>query len=59
MSDYIVVEGGKFYFWDDQDELIGPFNSLEQCEVAHTATLRWEAKDHQPRIKKMRDDMGL
>lgn len=59
MSDYIIEDGEGFYFWDDQDELIGPFKTEEQCEVALNAALRWKAKDHQPQIRKMKDDMGV
>jgi len=58
MNDYIVEDDKGFYYWDDNDELIGPFNTQKQCEVALSATLRWEAKDHQPQIRKMKDSMG-
>jgi hypothetical protein len=58
MSDYIVEDGKDFYYWNDQDEMVGPFKTLEQCEVAAEASSRWEAKDHQPRIRKMKETMG-
>ena len=58
MIEYIVEDGDGFYYWDDSDELIGPFKTEQQCEVALEAALRWEAKDHRPRIRKMRDTMG-
>ena len=58
MSDYIVEDSEGFYYWNDQDELVGPFKTIAQCEVASEAALRWEAKDHQPEIRKMRENMG-
>ena len=57
--DEIVEEPDGFYYWNDDEEYIGPFKSKEQCEVALEAALRWEAKDHQPRIRKMKENMGL
>ena len=59
MSDYIIEDKDGFYYWDDRDELVGPFKTEQQCEVALDATLRWEAKDHRPQIRKMKEDMGL
>lgn len=59
MSNNIVEEMGGFYYWGDNDELIGPFETEQQCEVAYCAALRWVAKDHQPKIRKMKDNMGL
>jgi hypothetical protein len=59
MNDYIVEEPDGFYYWDETSELIGPFKTLEQCEVALDAYLKWVAKDNRPKIKKMREDMGL
>jgi hypothetical protein len=56
--DEIVEDVDGFYYWNADDELVGPFKIKEQCLVALEAALRWEAKDHQPRIRKMRDTMG-
>ena len=54
----IVEDVDGFYYFNEWDELIGPFKTKQQCAVAFDATLRWEAKDHQPRIRKMKEDMG-
>ncbi len=59
MSDYIVQEGDDFYYWNDQDELVGPFKTLDQCEIAMDAASKWEAKDLRTVIKRMKEDMGL
>lgn len=59
MNEYIIEDDDGFYYWNDSDDLIGPFITFEQAEVALSASLRWEAKDHQPTIHKMKDDMGL
>ena len=48
-----------FYYFDEFDDLIGPFKNWQQAETAFEASLRWQAKDHQPVIRKMKDDMGI
>ena len=55
----ILEDIDGFYYFDDNDDVVGPFNTYQQAEVALSATLRWEAKDHQHTIRKMKDDMGL
>jgi len=48
-----------FYYWDDTDELIGPFKTFQQAEVALSACLKWTSKDHSRNtIRKMKDNMG-
>jgi hypothetical protein len=58
MDDIIEDVDGSFYHWDGNGSLVGPFKTHEQCDAALQAALRWEAKDHQPQIRKMRDTMG-
>jgi hypothetical protein len=55
----IVEDTDGFYYWDEQDNLIGPFNTFQQAEIAFSACLRWEARDHVSTIRKMKDNMGL
>lgn len=59
MNDTIVEDEKGFYYFDENDDLVGPFNTWDQAEVALSAALRWEAKDHQPSIRKMKDNMGI
>lgn len=58
MNDIIEDESG-FYYFDEEDDTVGPFSTYKQAEIAFSASLRWEAKDHQSTIRKMKDNMGL
>jgi hypothetical protein len=58
MSDIFDRHDG-FYFWSEEDELIGPFEDYEQAKIAYNACLRWQAKDHKYSIRKMKIDEGL
>ena len=54
----IVEDVDGFYYWDETAELVGPFNTYQQAEVALSAALRLLAKDHVPELRKMKDDLG-
>lgn len=56
--EYIVKENDQYYYIDEIDDIIGPFKTREQAEIAYTAYLRWMEHDHQPVIRKMRETMG-
>ena len=59
MNEYIIEDEKGFYYIDETSNLIGPFNTWEQADIALEASLKWEAKDHQPRIRKMKENMGI
>ena len=55
MNDIFEDEDG-FYYWDNDDYIIGPFDTLYQAQTALAASSKWQEKEP---IKKMRDNMGL
>lgn len=59
MSEIIEDEFG-FYYFDENEDVVGPFGTWNLASKAAEAALKWEAKDHQERhtIRKMRDTMG-
>ena len=55
---YIIEDEGGFYYWDETDDLIGPFSTYSQAQIALNAYLQWAAKDHkQEKIHKLRDEL--
>lgn len=54
MSDFIVHEDG-FYYYNEEDDLIGPFDTIEQAQIAHQASIKWQVREHKNDIRKMRD----
>ena len=60
MNNDIIKVAEGFYYFDEYDSAVGPFNTLKLAEIAADAALRWQAKDHQEihTIRKMKDNMG-
>lgn len=50
----IFEEDGEFYYYDETDDIVGPFKTIEHAEEAYQASLRWHTRDHKDSIKKMR-----
>ena len=55
MTTNIIEEEDGFYFWDDQDYLIGPFKSSTDAEKAYNASLKWQSRVHKKGLRKMRE----
>lgn len=55
----IIQDEGGFYFFDAEDDLVGPFYTYRQAEIAYDANLKWVARDNRKELKKMKDDMGM
>jgi hypothetical protein len=55
----IFEDDGEFFYYADNDDIVGPFPTYEQAEIASDAALRWQQKDHQTTIRKMKPDMGM
>ena len=51
----IVEDRDGFYYYDESDELIGPFKTAEQAQIALDASHRWSVREHKDDIRKMRD----
>lgn len=51
----IFEENNKFYYYDESDDTVGPFDTLEQAEISYQASLKWHVRDHKNDIRKMRD----
>jgi hypothetical protein len=47
-----------FYYFDENDDTIGPFKTAEQAQVASDASSKWSVREHKDDIRKMRRDMG-
>ena len=56
--DYIVQENDQYYYIDETTDMIGPFKTREQAEIACDAYLKWLDQDHKPVLRKMRETMG-
>lgn len=56
MNDIFELEDG-FYHKTDED-MVGPFKSIEQAQIALDAYIKWLHHDHESDIRKMRDYMG-
>ena len=55
MNINIIEEEDGFYFWDENDYLIGPFNSYETANKAYVESLRWQIRDHKKGLRKFKD----
>ena len=51
----IVEEKDGFYYYNEVDELIGPFKTAEQAQIAIDASHKWFVREHKDDIRKMRD----
>ena len=59
MSNITVFEySGGFYYYDENDDTIGPFETIEQAQIAYDASAKWTVREHKDDIRKMRRDMG-
>lgn len=58
MIDIIEDESG-FYYFDENDDTVGPFGSWDLASKAAEAASKWEAKDNQEKhtIRKMKSSM--
>lgn len=45
-----------FYFYDENDDMIGPFDDAEQAQIVCDASHKWSVREHKDNIKKMRDN---
>jgi len=51
----IVQDTDGFYFFNEEDDLVGPFKTAEQAQIALDAAHRWSIREHKDDIRKMRD----
>jgi len=54
----IFAEKDGFYYYDENDDTIGPFKTAEQAQTALDASTKWSVREHKDDIRKMRRDMG-
>jgi hypothetical protein len=54
MSDIFDRHDG-FYFFTEEDELMGPFKDYEQAKLVLQETYRWYHRDHKHEFRKMKD----
>ena len=47
-----------FYYYDENEDAIGPFETIEQAQIAYDASTKWAVREHKDSIRKMRRDMG-
>jgi len=52
---YIFEEKDGFYHRTEDDDMVGPFTTFEQAQIALDAHMKWLNHDHQDSIRKMRD----
>lgn len=45
-----------FYYEDEEGDYIGPFPSYQQAHVVYEAALRWQCRDNQKDLRKLKDD---
>ncbi|HSG30873.1 MAG TPA: hypothetical protein VLB82_04940 [Thermodesulfobacteriota bacterium] len=55
MNKYIFLETDGYYFTDDTEDLIGPFDTIELAETAMNHYNKWAIEDHRQELRKMRD----
>jgi hypothetical protein len=53
-KDIFELEDGFYHRTEDED-MVGPFTSLEQAQIALDAYVKWINHDHENDIRKMRD----
>ena len=51
----IIEDVDGFYYFNEEDDLVGPFKKLEQAQFALNAAHRWSVREHKDDIRKMRD----
>ena len=51
----IIEDVDGFYYFNEEDDLIGPFDTVEQAQIALDASVRWAVREHKDDIRKMRD----
>ena len=54
MNDIFELEDGFYHRTEDED-MVGPFKSVEQAQIALDAYVKWLNHDHENDIRKMRD----
>ena len=52
----IIEEDDGFYFWDSEDNYVGPFDDPRQAEIAYNASLKWLARDNNRVLRKLRNE---
>ena len=53
--DIIETETG-FYFYNDDEDLVGPFSSWDQAKTTHDTMIRWSQRDRKRTLSKYRFD---
>jgi hypothetical protein len=57
-SKYIFELEDGWYHRTEDDDIVGPFKTQSQAQIALDAYLKWLNHDHENDIHKMRDNMG-
>jgi len=51
----IVEDVDGFYYFNEEDDLVGPFKTVEQAQISLEASHKWSVREHKDDIRKMRD----